>query len=127
MAERVTPVRVFISSPGDLFPERDVVKEVVEELNRSPRYLSRYKLIPYAYEDSTPALVGSEPQAVVDKYLLRPEAADIFVGMLWLRMGTPTKELVNSETNQPYQSGTEYELLTAYRASQERGWRRQHC
>jgi hypothetical protein len=82
-------VRVFISSPGDLFPERDVVKQVVEQLNRSPRYLNRYKLIPYAYEDSTPALVGSEPQAVVDKYLLRPEAADIFVGMLWIRMGAP--------------------------------------
>jgi hypothetical protein len=33
----VTPVRVFISSPGDLFPEPDIVKQVVEELNRSPR------------------------------------------------------------------------------------------
>jgi hypothetical protein len=33
----VTPVRVFISSPGDLLPERDIVKQVVEELNRSPR------------------------------------------------------------------------------------------
>ena len=31
MSERVTPVRVFISSPGDLFPEREVVKQVVEE------------------------------------------------------------------------------------------------
>src|SRR5690242_11077544 len=98
MDDRVTPVRVFVSSPGDLLAERDVVKQVVDELNRSPRYLNRYKLIAYAYEDSTPALVGPEPQAVVDEYLLRSESADIFVGMLWLRMGTPTKDLINPET-----------------------------
>ena len=122
MPEHVTSVRVFISSPGDVFPERDVVKRVVQELDRSPHYLYRYKLIPYAYEDSAPALAGAEAQVVVDKYLLRPEEADIFVGMLWLRMGTPTKDLINPETGAPYQSGTEYELLAAYRASQERGW-----
>jgi hypothetical protein len=122
VAETVTPVRVFISSPGDLFAERKIVKDVIEELNRSPRYLNRYKLIPYAYEDSTPALAGEEPQVVVDNYLLRPEEANIFVCMLWQRMGTPTQNLVNPETGQPYQSGTEYEFLTAYRAYQQHSW-----
>jgi WD40 repeat protein len=54
----------------------------------------------------------------VNNYLLRPEAADILVCMMWRRMGTPTKNLINEETGQPYQSGTEYEFLKAYDAAQ---------
>src|SRR5262249_50712515 len=110
------PIRVFISSPGDLFPEREIVKRVMDELDDLPNYKDRFKFIPYAYEDSVPAQTGQGAQIIVDKYLIKPEDVDIFVCMMWLRMGTPTKELDDPVTGAPYHSGTEYEYLSAYRA-----------
>jgi hypothetical protein len=94
-----------------------VVKEAIAELDHSLQYLVRYKLICYAYEDWVPPRAGPEAQVVVNTYLLRPEDADIVVCLLWQRMGTPTRELIDPETGEPYRSGTEYEFLSAYRHS----------
>jgi len=115
----IIEIRIFISSPSDLLSERIIIKNVIADLNNTPQYRNRYKLTTYAYEDSAPALIGLEPQHVIDKYMLKPEDADIFICMLWLRMGTPMKD-INPDTGEPYQSGTEYEFLTAYRAYQQR-------
>jgi WD40 repeat protein len=116
----VVPIRVFVSSPGDLFPERAVVKQVLDELDKHPHYKDRFKFIAYAYEDSVPPRIAIEPQIVVDRYLLEPTSADVVVGLLWGRMGTPTPNLLDPDTGEPYLSGTAYELLSAYRASRER-------
>jgi hypothetical protein len=80
-----------------------------------------YALVPYAYEDEVPPIIGEEPQPTVDKYLLLPQDADIVVCLLWARMGTPTVSLINPDTGPPYQSGTEHELLTAYRQRRPSG------
>jgi hypothetical protein len=48
--------------------------------------------------------------------MLRPDDADLVICMLWRRMGTPMERFINPATNAPYQSGTEYEYLTAYAA-----------
>src|SRR5690349_11948407 len=108
--EPLLPVKIFFSSPGDLFPERAIAKTfVAQELASYPHLRHDYAFLPYAYEDEVPPIVGEEPQPSIDKYLLKPEDADIIVCLLWARMGTPTLSLINPETNQPYQSGTEYE------------------
>ena len=113
-------IKVFVSSPGDLSEERSAAKAVVAQLNDSVHYRTRFKLVAYTWEDSVPAVAGLPPQRTVDSYLLRPDEADILVCLLWHRMGTPNPALVDPETGQPYHSGTEYEFLTAYRASQQR-------
>src|SRR5260370_29663674 len=104
MNDILMPIRIFISSPGDLFPERDIIKKGLSELNDSYIYRNRFKLMSYMYEHMAPALIGEEPQIVIDKYVLRPEDADIFVCMLWHRFGTPTQNLTNPDTHQPYKS-----------------------
>jgi hypothetical protein len=121
MPANLVGLRVFISSPGDLISERAVVKQVLAEFNRSPRYRDLYQLLSYAWEDDAPARIGPPAQSVVDDYMLRPEDADIFICMFGCRMGTPTKGLINPDTGQLYQSGTEYEFFSAYRSHQERG------
>lgn len=113
-------INVFISSPGDLFPERKALQEILDEMNHRAAFVDRVKLVPQMYEVSAPAIVGMEPQLVVDSYLVPADQADIFVCMLWLRMGTPQK-LIDPATRSVYRSGTEYEFLTAYRAYQRTG------
>lgn len=108
-------MNVFISSPGDLFPERDALEEVIDEMNGRAVFVNRVKLVPQKYEDTAPAVVGMEPQVVVERYLVPPETVDIFVCMLWLRMGTP-QNIVDPKTHEGYRSGTEYEFLKAYEA-----------
>jgi WD40 repeat protein len=117
--ETLRPIRVFISSPGDLFPERRIIEEVLLELNNSSEYQGHYEFVPYAYENIVPARAAMSTQHVIDSYMLRPEDADIFICIFWMRMGTPPKDLIDPATGKPYQSGTEYEFLTAYRASEQ--------
>src|SRR5689334_17986344 len=73
------PIRIFLSSPGDLFPVRTAVKRVIDQLNRDPQYENMYKFILYAYEDRVPPILAEEPQIAVDRYTLRPDASDIFL------------------------------------------------
>jgi WD40-like Beta Propeller Repeat len=113
-------VNVFISSPGDLFPERSALEEVLEETEQRAQYVNRVKLVPQMYENSAPPVVGMEPQLVVDRYLVPPDKVDLFVCMLWLRMGTP-QSIIDPETKEGYRSGTEYEFLRAYRAFRRTG------
>jgi hypothetical protein len=108
-------IDVFISSPGDVQPERDIVQKVIERLNDLSHIAARYVLKPYAWEKSVPAVIGESPQKVVDKYMLQAEHSDLFIGILWSRMGTPVLDEV---TGKEYQSGTEYEFIHAYNSYQ---------
>ena len=101
---------MFISSPGDVAHERTIVQKVINHLNGSI-FIGQYVLIPRAYEDVVPPVVGTAPQFTVDNYMMRAEDADIFVCILWSRIGTP---FVDPNTKREYQSGTEYEFLHAY-------------
>ena len=111
-------VRVFISCPGDLGPERSTVQQALKALNAEPEFSGRVELVPYAYENLAPARAGMDAQDVVNSYMLRPEESELFICMFWQRMGTPLERFINPATNQPYQSGTEYEFLMAYGAAQ---------
>jgi WD40 repeat protein len=114
----VMPVRVFIACPGDLTIQRGVVRQALTLLNQDPRFAGTVELIAYWSE---PAQVPTSATPVVDEYLLAPEDADIVVCMVWQRLGTPLAGRVDPDTGQPYQSATEYALLSAYRHSRAHG------
>jgi hypothetical protein len=99
-------IRIFASSPGDLDDERDQLGAVVQELSSTlgalvPDKGVRLELV--RWETDTHPDIGSEPQAVVDDQL--GQDFDVFVGMMWVRFGTPTKGAG---------SGTEHEFREAY-------------
>src|SRR6266487_2828082 len=108
-------IDVFISSPGDVYKERQIVKRVLERCNRLHAIAERYVLRPLAYEESAPAEVGKRPQTIVDSHMMKASSSDLFICMLWYRMGTP---VTHEETGECFQSGTEYEFLDAYRNNQ---------
>jgi hypothetical protein len=100
-------LRVILASPGDVQPERDVLPEVIDELNR---YLARDRnlhLELYRWEtDAYPGFHSEGPQGLIDR-ILKIEDCDILIGIFWKHFGTPTKDA---------DSGTEHEFRTAYEA-----------
>ena len=73
-----------------------------------------------AYEDCVPSQMGKSAQRVVGDFMRRSSQADLVVCILCNRMGTPT---VDEATGRSYESGTHYELDSAYRQYQDSGLR----
>lgn len=117
-AEFVQKIYTFISSPSDVSKERNEIISLIERLNVMPHISSHFVFVPLAYESLTPAVVGQGPQKVVDKYMMDAKKSDIFICVLWSRMGTP---ILDEESGTEYQSGTEYEFIQAYKENQKSG------
>ena len=117
MPDTIRRIRIFISSPGDVNVERELLFQAISRLNLNPHYSDRIAFTPYLYEGMAPALVGPDPQDVVDTFTGHPESMDIVVCLFWHRMGTP----YTSSDGRQYNSGTEYELRSAYEAYQRVG------
>src|SRR5215475_5950335 len=110
-----TLLDIFISSPSDVTDEREVALLVIEKFNGRKTMQEQYVLRPRAYETIVPGVVGEFSQRVVDRYMMEAGNADIFICILWSRMGTP---VVDEASGEIFGSGTAYEFLTAYRANQ---------
>ena len=103
-------IKIFISSPGDVRPERIIVQRVIERLNRK---LSHYVSIEGVFWEREPLVVTSDFQSLIT----RPSQTDIVVVILWGRLGTPlNKEQYKGEvTGKRPVTGTEWEFEEAYK------------
>jgi len=102
-------VRVVLVSPGDVAKERDLVRAVLEELNRT---VAGGRLSLWRWEaDARPGMHLHGPQGLIDE-LMDIRDADLVVGVFWKRFGTPTAKA---------DSGTEHELRRAWAAWSEQG------
>lgn len=104
-------LRIFISCPSDVEPERTrlatVIKEDLEwladELGVTLEFLDWPNVTPGA---------GRPEKVILDD--IKPKSWDVFIGILWHRFGTPPqKNITGSPRN--YLSGTEEEFKAAYR------------
>jgi WD40 repeat protein len=76
------PFRVFISSPGDVRPERIIARRIVERLDREFRYHLRLEA----------ALWERQPLVATRHFqdgIPRPSSTDLVVVVIWSRLGTP--------------------------------------
>ena len=88
MATQVDLVRVFVASPGDVVDERESLVRIVAEINRTIGARERARLELVRWEtDAVPAF-AEDPQAVINAQIA---PAEIFIAILWNRVGTPTK------------------------------------
>jgi hypothetical protein len=105
MATTATKVRIFVASPSDTASERQQLGGVTDELNILVPALAPEKQIVLQlvkWETSVAPGMGRDAQDVVNQQI---GEYDIFVGIIWKRMGTPTAVA---------QSGTEEEFRRAY-------------
>lgn len=99
MAYQATVYKVMIASPGDVASERTIVREVVTEWNTVNADVRKTVLLPIGWETHTSPEMGSSPQSIINKQILKD--CDLLVGVFWTRLGTPTAE---------YASGTVEEI-----------------
>jgi|GEM_PF-768274 len=107
-ATHITIVRVFISSPGDVEPERAKVTAVAAQVNRMLGDSLGIVLEVVDWKTHVVPDMG-RPQEVINQ---KVGDYDIFVGILWKHFGTPTGKA---------ESGTEEEFNIAYANWQKYG------
>ena len=106
-------VSIFVSSPGDVRQERQTAERVIARLKT--QMIERVTVKAYFWEHE-PMHAGADFQSQIPP----PAESDVFVGILWSRLGTRLHSLHARPDGRPYQSGTEYEFENAlehYRVS----------
>lgn len=105
-------LRVVVASPGDVQPERDLVRSVANEVNHLLGRDLEIWLDVYGWEiDAYPGFDEEGPQGLIDP-LLKIEDSDLFVLIFWKRFGTPVKDA---------RSGAEHEFRVAFKAWKANG------
>jgi hypothetical protein len=98
---KVELLKVFVASPGDVSDERKVVREVIDDLNRSVASEKGVTLQVVGWETDARPAFGGDPQSLVNAQIADMSQYDLFIGVLWDRFGTPTPRA---------ESGTEEEF-----------------
>ena len=78
--QRAPRLRIFVSSPGDVIPERKVVKRIIDYLNEE--FSGSAILIPIFWEEEP--LLATE---TFQSQIISPRDTDIYVGIFWSRLG----------------------------------------
>lgn len=110
MAKSVTLFNVFVASPSDLIEERDLLADVISELNHTTANLLSIKLELIRWETDIFPAFGDDAQDVINKQ--NKDEYDIFIGIMGSRFGTPTSR---------FGSGTLEEFTRAYDKSKRDG------
>lgn len=107
-------IRVFVSSPGDVAEERVIAQRVLGRVANRFAAVARVEPIFWEHE---PLLATDNFQAQIPP----PSAAEVFVCILWSRLGTRLPASVQRTDGSRYQSGTEFEFEDAIAAFRSRG------
>lgn len=105
MPKVTTTLRVFLSSPDDLYEERNIFKDILDEANQilsNNNSDVRFELV--MWETDTYPSLGKDAQTIINSQI--DDNYDIFVGLMWTRFGTQTPRAG---------SGTEEEFNLAFK------------
>ena len=105
-------IKVFLASPGDVSQEGELIRETLEQVNRTlgEKEGIQFKIVNWK-TDSFPAY-GNDGQALLNNQIADMKEYDLFIGVMWNRFGTPTPRAG---------SGTEEEFLRAVESFEETG------
>ncbi len=78
----------MIASPGDVFEEREIIREVIHDWNDVNAVASKTMLSPVGWETHSTPELGTRPQELINSRILKE--CDLLVGVFWTRLGTST-------------------------------------
>jgi len=105
----LTEIKVFVSCPGDVSHEKELIKEACDSLNQM--YIQSGNAIRFSVLDWKNILSswGNRPQQVINDQF---EGYNIYLGILWMRFGSKTGK-VDDRTGEDFGSGTIEEFREA--------------
>ena len=111
-------LRVFLASPGDVADERSIALKAVSDLPYDPLLRGRITIEAVAWDTigGPPMEANLTPQEAIRRGLPLPSECDIFIAVLWARIGTPVEI-----DGVKYLSGTQYEYEEAIAGNRIRG------
>ncbi len=105
---------IFISSPGDVIEERALANRAIERLQSE--YAGRIVLQPVLWEHE-PLLATANFQ----EQIVQPSDTEVFIAILWSRLGTRLPKGYERPDGSRYDSGTEYEFEEAIEGFRKNG------
>jgi hypothetical protein len=84
----ISRIKIFVSSPSDVKSERKIVLDVVDEINKIRGLHQNFHVDCYVWEGRLLSGWGGFQEKINPEL----EDTDIFVGILWSSLGTPTKD-----------------------------------
>jgi DNA-binding response OmpR family regulator len=99
-------LKVFISSPGDVNPERRMVQKILNHINEE--LSGEVHLSPVLWEDE-PLLASETAQSQI----IAPHETDIYIAIFWSRFGTMLPDNITRKDGSRYGSGSEFEFEDA--------------
>lgn len=108
-------IRIFVASPGDVSVERARLATVIEGLNHGLADYFGLVLEMKEWYQVAPDM-GRAEQIILTQ--MPVDSWDVFIGILWLRFGTPTGG-TDPKTGQNFSAGTEEEFKLAYQSWRE--------
>lgn len=89
MSYKARAFKVFIASPSDVLPEREVIRSTLERWNSINSEREKIVLIPIGWETNAAPEMGRPAQDYINMDIL--DSCDVVIGVFWTRVGTSTK------------------------------------
>jgi len=86
MFQNKSPIKVFISCPGDVDDEANIIRDLCEDINTAYRNKRIYLKSLYWKKDITPLITGQGAQSSIDEQLKEYDY-DIYIGIMWKKFG----------------------------------------
>lgn len=90
MPRLVTEYTLLVSCPSDIVEEKDIIKRVLQDFNRSHslKYHITIRFVDWQFD--TYSSVGKNPQDLINSQIV--DQADMAIALFWNKSGTPTKK-----------------------------------
>lgn len=108
-------IRIFVSSPSDLAPERQISVQVIDRLHNEFKH----------FFDVKPVFWEHEPLLATEHFqegLISPDQCDIMLCMLWSTLGSPLPDNFSRVDNSKGVTGTEWEFEKAKQHFEQEGY-----
>ena len=87
MSQEITQIKVFISCPSDVDPEKQIARDVCDSISKVYGKSRNIQVKPIdGGKDIIPEITGEGAQSVIDSQL-KDHDYDIYIGILWSRFG----------------------------------------
>jgi len=83
----IKQINLFISCPGDIKDEINSIELIVKEFNKTVGKFNHFNIQIVHWNEDTYTELGSDGQEIINNQI----KYDILVGILWMKLGTPTQ------------------------------------